>query len=114
MLGEMTMRRLLGAMTVAILALTPAAYAETLDEVTTRGIVATLSGFDIEVNFTPDNRFSMLGGAIVGAWRIDETRLCLTGDADGIESCTEYPLGKVSGDTFEVQRAEGPMTVRIK
>lgn len=108
------MRNVLAGIALAALAWTSGANAETLDEVTTRGVVVVASGMEIPVEFTPDNRFSMFNGAIVGAWRIDETRLCLTGDADRVEKCTEYPLGKVSGDTFEVPGDQGPVTVRIR
>ncbi|MFT3727916.1 MAG: hypothetical protein QM759_08850 [Terricaulis sp.] len=87
---------------------------DTLQLVTTRGIVATVGGMDLPVEFSADHRFSMLNGAIAGAWRVDATKLCLKGDSDAAESCTEYPLGKRSGDSFVVQAAQGPMTVRIR
>lgn len=108
------MRVVLTGMAVAALWCAPIAAADTLDDVTTHGIVATVSGFDVDVSFSADHRFTMLNGVFVGVWRIDGTRLCLTGDNDHVEKCTDYPTGKHSGDTFQVQGDNGPMTVHIR
>lgn len=108
------MHRMLSGSVLSALVLTSAAHAGTLDEVTKHGMVVTLGSFDLGTDFTADNRFSMADGMIRGTWRTDGNKLCLTGDTDGLESCTEYPEGKVSGDTFEVQLEHGPATVRIR
>lgn len=110
------MRRLIGCLTfLASAAFAPAAVADTLDEVTTRGIVAQVGGFQMEMDFTPDNRFTALNGRFRGVWRIDGDRLCTIDDGQTVERCTVYPRGKTSGDTFEVTNHMGMViTVRIK
>lgn len=88
---------------------------DTLQAITTKGMVLTVSGFDIEMSFSPDHRFTAMEGALTGKWRVDGKSLCTTGDADSVESCTEYPVGKKSGDTFEVTNPQGAaFAIRIK
>lgn len=98
----------------AIASFASAADAETLDEVTTRGIVARAFGIELNMDFTPDNRFTAMNGRFTGVWRIDGDRLCTIDDGQTVENCTTYPQGKRSGDTFEVTNHAGMViTVRI-
>ena len=106
------MRMFLTAAALAALA-TPA-LAGTLEEVTTKGIVLNVQGMDIDVDYTPDGKFTAMGGEITGEWRIDGDKLCTKSNFQPEESCTQYPKGKKSGDTFEVQGAQGPVSIRIK
>lgn len=106
------MRLLIPALALALVAAAPA-YADTLQEVTAKGIVLTVGGTDIDISFTPDGKFSGFNGAISGTWRIDGDKLCTKGD-DGNETCMAYPAGKKSGDKFEVESPAGPIPVRIK
>jgi hypothetical protein len=88
---------------------------DTLQAITTKGMVLTVSGFDIDMSFSADNRFTGMEGALTGKWRADGKLLCTTGDSDGVESCIEFPLGKKSGDAFPVTNSQGmPFDVRIK
>lgn len=98
----------------AVAALAAPALAGTLEEVTTKGIVLNVQGMDIDVDYTPDGKFTAMGGEITGEWRIDGDKLCTKSNFQPEESCTDYPKDKKSGDTFEVQGAQGPVTIRIK
>ena len=106
------MRRLLIAGFVALLA-TPA-LADTLKEVTTRGIVLTVQGMDIDVTYTPDGKFTAMDGQVTGTWRIDGDKLCTTSNVDPNESCVAYPKGKKSGDSFDLTGPQGTATIKIK
>lgn len=102
----------LGAAAVAIAA---PAFADTLKEVTTKGVVMSVQGMEIPVNYKPDGTFSVevQGQSISGKWRIDGAKLCTSSDMQPAERCTEYPADKKSGDTFEIQGAMGAATIKI-
>ena len=87
--------------------------ADTYREVVARGVVIVLPDMEIEVKFTPDGKFTAMGGASSGVWRIDGERLCSTPHETLMETCGLYPAGKKSGDTFEVTAPTGRVTVRI-
>lgn len=107
------MRIIFLAMTA--LALSAPAFGDTLQEVTTRGIILTVQGTDIEVTYTPDGGLSALDGALTGTWRIDGDELCTRSNIVPEETCTAYPRDKRSGDTFELPSPDGVfVTVRIK
>lgn len=106
------MRRLLIA--AAILALAAPAAADTLQEVTTKGIVLSVQGMDIEVTYTPDGKFTALDGQVTGTWRIDGEKLCTTSNFEPAEQCVAYPTGKTSGDSFDVTGPQGTATIRIR
>lgn len=107
------MRNALIAAAFLSLAAAPA-FADTLQEITTKGMVLTAQGMDIDVTYTPDGKFTALDGQITGTWRIDGTKLCTTSNFDPKESCTEYPTGKKSGDSFDITSPQGTATVKIK
>lgn len=106
-------RSLLLACAALAAAIAGPAFAGTLQEVTTHGIVVTIADMDIDVTFTPDGKFTALNGAVAGTWRIDGDKLCTATPEQG-ESCTVYPADKKSGDTFEVSNEQGSAKVRIK
>jgi len=106
------MRKLL--IGVALAAFAAPAFADTLKEVTTRGIVLTVQGMDIDVVYTPDGKFTAAEGAVTGTWRIDGDKLCTTSNFAPDEECTVYPKDKKSGDTFELTGPAGTATIRIK
>lgn len=109
------MRRLALA---ALLAFAAPAFAQeasdTLKEVTTKGIVLSAGGMDIDVTYTPDGKFTAMEGAVTGTWRIDGEKLCTTSNFAPDEECVAYPVGKKSGDSFEVAGGQGPATIKIK
>ncbi|HEX3701576.1 MAG TPA: hypothetical protein VHV27_12980 [Phenylobacterium sp.] len=95
-------------------ALAAPAVADTLQEVTTKGMVITVQDMQIDVAFTPDGKFTALDGQVTGTWRIDGDKLCTTSSAAPDEQCVPYPKGKKSGDSFEVTGPQGSATVTIK
>src|SRR3990167_7268932 len=103
------MRRLLIA--AAILALATPAAADTLQGVTTRGIVLSVQGMDIEVTYTPDGKFTALDGQVTGTWRIDGEKPCPPSNFEPAEQCVAYPTGKTSGDSFDVTGPQGAATI---
>jgi hypothetical protein len=108
------MRLITTVLIAAGLVAAPAAMAGTVQEMTTKGAVLSIAGFDIDMTFTPDGKFTAMDGAMTGTWRIDGEKLCTTG-ADGKETCLAYPVDKKSGDKFEITTPEGlPVTVTIK
>jgi hypothetical protein len=107
------MRARLLAMSLLMMAATSPAAADTLQEVATHGIVILLGGRQIDVDYTPDGKFTVNSGQATGTWRIDGDRLCAIANGNP-EACVPYPKGKTSGDSFDVTGPEGPATVRIK
>ena len=105
------MRPLIAA---AVLAFAVPAAAGTLEEVTTKGIVLTIQGMEIDVKYTPDGKFTALDGQVTGEWRIDGEKLCTKSNFDPEEQCIAYPKDKKSGDSFELTGPQGTATIRIK
>jgi hypothetical protein len=105
------MRSLIAA--VALAAAGPAA-ADTLQEVTTHGIVLNVEGTNIDVTYTPDGKFTAADGHVAGTWRIDGDKLCTSSNMQPQEACAVYPHGKKSGDSFEVTGPRGSGKVTIK
>lgn len=104
-------------LSLAAIAFAAPAFAQgttTLQEVTTKGIVLSVQGMDIDVAYTPDGKFTAMDGAVTGTWRIDGEKLCTTSNFEPTESCTVYPAGKKSGDTFDVTSAAGTASIKIK
>ena len=106
------MRKLL--IGIALVAFAAPAFADTLKEVTTKGIVLTIQGMDIDVVYTPDGKFTAAEGQVTGTWRIDGDKLCTTSNFQPEEECTAYPKDKKSGDTFELTGPAGTATIKIK
>jgi hypothetical protein len=87
---------------------------DTLAAVTTKGIILQVEGMDIPVKYTPDGKFDAMEGQFTGTWRVDGETLCTTADlAPGQEDCVKYPVGKKSGDSFEVTGSMGTATIKI-
>jgi len=106
------MHRLLIA--AAVLALAAPAAANTLQEVTTKGIILSVQGMDIDVKYTPDGKFTAMDGQVTGTWRIDGDKLCTTSNFEPDEQCVEYPKDKKSGDSFDLTGPQGTATIKIK
>lgn len=98
----------------ALAAFASPAAADTIDEVTTRGILLNVQGMDIEVTYTPDGKFTALDGQVTGEWRRDGDKLCTKSNFDPAEQCVEYPKDKKSGDSFDVTGPQGTATIKIK
>ncbi len=107
------MKRVIACVAVSA-ALAAPALADTLKEVTTKGITIDVGGTLVDVTYTPDGKFTAMDGAVTGGWRIDGDKLCTTSNFNPEEECVAYPKDKKSGDTFEVTGAQGTATVTIK
>ena len=90
------------------------AWADTLDEVTTKGIILNVQGMEIDVAYTPDGKFTAMDGQVTGDWRRDGDKLCTKSNFDPAEQCVEYPKDKKSGDSFDVTGPQGTATIKIK
>jgi hypothetical protein len=107
------MRRLLIA--AALIAFAAPAFADTLREVTTKGVVMSVDGVgDIDVAYKADGSYTAARGAVTGRWRINGDKLCTRSNLAKAEQCDAYPKDKKSGDSFEVKSAQGPIKIRIK
>jgi hypothetical protein len=110
------MKKTLACMALALAFAAPA-FADTLKDVTTKGVVLTTGGMEIDVTPKADGTFVAkivgLDGEIPGKWRLDGDKFCTSTEATP-EECTLYPKDKKSGDTFEVTGSTGPVTVKIK
>jgi hypothetical protein len=107
---------IVGALVLPLAVFIPgAAHADTLKEVTTKGSMLIIDGFDpIEVTYTPDGKFTAMGGQVTGAWRIAGETLCTTTNLQPVETCALYPGDKKSGDTFDLVTDQGVVQIRIK
>lgn len=99
---------------VASPAAAQAANADTYRAVIQHGVVIVAPEMEIDVSFTPDGKFTAFKGMSTGVWRIEGDKLCSTPNETLIESCSVYPAGKKSGDTFEVPAPGARVTIRIR
>jgi hypothetical protein len=106
--------RMLFAAAAAVLAIATPAAADTLQEITAKGMILTIQDMQIDVAYTPDGKFTALDGQVTGTWRIDGDKLCTTSNFDPNETCVAYPHDKKSGDTFEITSPQGSATITIK
>lgn len=106
--------RALAIALVASVAVAAPAFADTIKEMTTHGVVLGLSGQEIDVDYTPDGKFSAAGGQVTGTWRVDGDKLCSSSNVDPTERCVAFPKDKKSGDSFELTTEQGTVTIRIK
>jgi hypothetical protein len=79
-----------------------------------KGTKIDAGGMVYEQTYKPDGTYTGATDGDAGKYRADGKKLCLTPDALGQEICVEYPDGKKSGESFEVQSDFGPMMVSIK
>ena len=89
-------------------------WADTIDEVTTKGIILNVQGMEIDVKYTPDGKFTAMDGQVTGEWRIDGDKLCTKSNFEPEEQCIAYPKDKKSGDSFDLTGPQGTATIKIK
>ena len=104
----------LAALALSSTALATPAAADTLQEVTTHGIVLTVGDQDIPVAYTPDGKLSAMDGQVTGTWRIDGDKLCTSSNVDPNETCVAYPKDKKSGDSFVIESPNGSVQIKIR
>ena len=108
------MRQLAITVFAAAALTTVPAHADTLREITTKGIIMSVQGTEIDVTYTPDGKFTALDGQITGAWRIDGDKLCTSSNFEPNETCAAFPVDKKSGDSFDLASPQGTATIKIK
>lgn len=108
------MRNLIACIGFLVLAAGDPARAGTLEEIVAHGMVVTVADMDIDVNFTPDGKYTGMDGALTGTWKIDGETLCTTSNFDPSEACLAYPKDKKSGDSFDLTGPLGTAKVKIK
>ena len=97
-----------------IAAFASSAAADTIEEVTTKGVILNIQGMEIDVKYTPDGKFTAMDGQVTGEWRRDGDKMCTKSNFDPNEQCIEYPKDKKSGDSFDVTGPQGTATIKIK
>jgi len=101
----------------AALMVAGAAFAQaansTIANVIAKGAVMSVQGMDIEFTYKPDGTFDG-GGLFAGKYKVDGNKLCIEIPDFGVTSCSEYPEGKKSGDSFQIQTDMGPIDIKIK
>jgi hypothetical protein len=101
------------------LVFTAPAFADTLKDVTAKGIILTLSDGALVIDVTPKAdgtyiaKIAGIDGEIPGKWRTDGDKFCTSSEATP-EECVLYPKDKKSGDSFEVTSSQGKAIVKIK
>lgn len=108
------MRKLLISAAIAA-GLAAPAMADTLEAVTTKGMIMSIQGMEIPVTYAEDGTYTAdaMGQTINGKWRIEDKSLCTSNDMQPEESCTEYPEGKGPGDEFTIAGAMGEVSIKI-
>lgn len=91
---------------------TPAPPSDTVKAVIEKGVAVEIMGFAGTVDYKADGTFSGFDGMFEGTYKADGNKIC-SESAMGA-SCSEYPDGKKSGDTFELPTEQGPMKVTIR
>ncbi len=108
------MRKLLISAALAA-GLAAPAMADTLEAVTSKGVVLSMMGMEIPVTYNADGTYTAdaMGQTINGKWRIEGASLCSSNDMQPEETCTEYPEGKGPGDEFTISGDQGEVTIKI-
>jgi hypothetical protein len=86
---------------------------DTIKLIIANGNKLSVMGMELELSYKADGTYSVASDQ-GGKYRVDGKKLCLTPDAIGQELCSEYPDGKKSGDSFDIQSDFGPLTITIK
>ena len=114
------MRLLSIAMAAALLAVpalaqTPAGAppSDTLKAVIQKGVTMSVMGFQGDMTYTADGKYSGFDGMATGTYTVDGSKMCTTSDMGTL--CVTYPDGKKSGDTFTVNfEPIGDVSITIK
>ncbi len=109
----MTIALMAGLLAVPALAQTPAPANDTIKVMLEKGAVWTIMGFEGEIIYTPDGKWTGFDGQASGTYTVDGNKLCTNSDQGS--ACAVYPDGKKSGDTFVITLdALGDVDVKIK
>jgi hypothetical protein len=86
---------------------------DTIKAVIASGAAFASQGRSYDFLAKGDGVYADKTGKIVGAYRVDGPRLCMTPTTFARELCFTFPDGKRSGDTFEVESDTGGARVTI-
>lgn len=81
-------------------ALAQAPASDTIKAMIDKGITMSVMGFQGDMNYTKDGKFSGFDGMATGTYTVDGSKMCTTSDMGTM--CVTYPDGKKSGDKFTV------------
>ena len=88
---------------------------DTVKAVVEKGVTMEVMGQAGDIEYKADGTFSGFDGQFEGTYKTNGNKLCITVEAFGmVDQCTEYPDGKVAGDTFEIPSDMGPLKVTIR
>lgn len=87
---------------------------DTLKTIVEKGMTLSVMGMEGNMDFKPDGTFSGFDGQFAGTYKVDGTKLCLTVPGMIENQCTEYPIGKTSGDKFMIAADFGEMEVTVR
>lgn len=89
-----------------------AAPTDTVKAIVEKGVSVEIGGFAGNLDYKADGTFSGFDGMFSGTYKVDGNKICTESELGA--SCSEYPDGKKSGDTFELPSEMGPMKVTIR
>jgi len=88
---------------------------DTMQAIVAKGMIMSVMGMEGDMTFTPDGNFSGFDGQFAGTYKVDGAKLCLTVPGMIENQCTEYPVGKKSGDKFIIQSPDiGDIDITIR
>ena len=88
---------------------------DTVKAVVEKGVTMEVMGQAGDIEYKADGTFSGFDGQFEGTYKTNGNKLCITVEAFGlVDQCSEYPDGKVSGDTFEIPSDMDPLKVTIR
>lgn len=88
---------------------------DTMQAIVEKGMTMTIMGMSGNMDFAKDGNFSGFDGQFAGTYKVDGAKLCLTVPGMVENQCTEYPVGKKSGDTFIIQSPDiGDIEIAIR
>lgn len=87
---------------------------DTLKTIVEKGMTLSVMGMEGNMDFKPDGTFSGFDGQFAGTYKVDGAKLCLTVPGMIENQCTEYPVGKKSGDKFTIAADFGEMEVTVR
>jgi hypothetical protein len=87
---------------------------DTIKTIVEKGMLMSVMGMEGSMDFKPDGTFSGFDGMFAGTYKVDGPKLCLTVPGMIDNQCTEYPVGKTSGDKFTITGDFGEIEVTVK
>ena len=87
---------------------------DTLKTIVEKGMTMSVMGMEGAMEFKPDGTFAGFDGQFAGTYKVDGAKLCLTVPGMIENQCTEYPVGKTSGDKFTISGDFGEIEITVR